>query len=58
LSSQVFELTDYSQYQPMKKKQLDINNMRDKQRKNDHMYSDILGGSSGGKKSMSNLHAG
>jgi len=29
----------------MKKKKLDINNLKDNQRKKDHMYSDILGGS-------------
>lgn len=28
-----------------KKPKLDINNMNEKQRKNDHMFSDILGGS-------------
>ena len=43
LSSQVFEQTDYSEYVPMKKTCVDINNLTDKQRKQDHMYSDILG---------------
>ena len=32
LSSQVFEQTDYSEYQPMNKPKLDINNLADKQR--------------------------
>jgi hypothetical protein len=33
----------------MKKKQLDVNNMRDNNRRKDHMYSDILGSNTGGK---------
>ena len=33
----------------MKKKTLDINNLKDNKRKKDHMYSDILGGNGGGK---------
>jgi hypothetical protein len=37
-------MTDYSEYVPMKKTSLDMNNLNDKARKGDHMYSDILGG--------------
>jgi hypothetical protein len=39
----VFEMTDYAEYAPMKKATIDFNNMNDKKRKNDHMFSDILG---------------
>jgi hypothetical protein len=38
----------------MKKKQMDVNNIRDNKRKKDHMYSDILGSNSGGKVSNNN----
>jgi hypothetical protein len=39
----VFELTDYTHHAPMKKKGYDVNNLADKNRKTDHMYSDIMG---------------
>lgn len=39
----MFEQTDYSEYQPMNKPKLDVNNLADKQRKQDHLYSDIMG---------------
>lgn len=51
----MFEQTDYSEYQPMNKPKLDINNMADNQRKQDHLYSDILGSSSAGTKSQKTL---
>ena len=40
----------------MKKKSVDINNMKDKQRKKDHMYSDILGSSGNGGKVQQTTH--
>jgi len=43
LSSQVFEQTDYTEYAPMRRSQMDFNNMATKQRADDHMFSDILG---------------
>jgi len=36
-------MTDYAEYAPMKKTNVDFNNMNEAKRKNDHMYSDILG---------------
>lgn len=39
-------MTDYSEYQPMKRTNVDFNNMNDTKKKGDHLYSDILGGSS------------
>ncbi|CDW87720.1 UNKNOWN [Stylonychia lemnae] len=56
LSSQVFDLTDYSEYQPMNKPKLDINNLADNQRKQNHLYSDILG--SEGQNTMSQRNVG
>jgi hypothetical protein len=41
--SSVFELPDYDHHVPMKKKRLDINNVNDQKRKNDHLYSDLSG---------------
>jgi hypothetical protein len=41
----VFETTDYSEYVPMKRTNVDFNNMNDTHKKQDHLYSDILGGS-------------
>ena len=34
----------------MKKKRMDVNNLKDNQRKKDHLYSDILGASGNGGK--------
>lgn len=51
----MFDQTDYSEYQPMNKPKLDINNLADKHRKQDHLYSDILGSSSNGTKSQKNI---
>ena len=51
LTSSVFgEGTDYSHFAPMSKSKHDINNLADQKRKQDHMYSDILGqGGQGGR---------
>lgn len=43
MASSVFDLPDYAEHVPMKKKVLDINNVKDKQRQNDHLYSDLFG---------------
>ena len=51
----MFEQTDYSEYQPMNRPKLDVNNLADKQRKQDHLYSDILGNSLAGSKSQKNI---
>jgi len=40
---------------PMKKKLLDVNNLNDKKRKSDHMFSDIFGKSSKGVRSMNKI---
>jgi hypothetical protein len=45
----VFDLPEYAEHVPMKKKKLDVNNLKDNHRKKDHMYSDLLGSNSGGK---------
>jgi hypothetical protein len=45
LSSSVFDLPEYSEHMPLKKKTIDINNVADKKRKKDHMFSDIIGSS-------------
>ena len=56
-ASSVFDLPEYHEHAPMKKNTLDVNNMNDKQRKHDHMYSDILGtGPSVGARSTANLN--
>lgn len=46
-NSQVFDLPEYNEHVPMKKKRLDVNNVNDKKRQQDHMYSDILGNNTG-----------
>lgn len=52
LSSSVFELPDYTHHAPIQKKQaFDINNLNAQQKKQNHMYSDVLGACS----SSSNL---
>ena len=42
LSSQVFEQTDYQGYAPLSKKKVDLDNLGDKKRQQDHLYSDVL----------------
>ena len=54
LCSQVFDQTDYSEYQPLNKPKLDVNNLADKHRQKDHLYSDILGGN-GNSSSQKNI---
>ena len=39
----MFDLPDYAEHVPMKKKVLDVNNLKDKQRQSDHLYSDLFG---------------
>jgi hypothetical protein len=39
----VFDLPEYGEYLQMTKKRVDINNLNDKKKQNDHLYSDILG---------------
>ena len=43
LSSSVFDMPEYSEHVPMKKKKLDVNNVNDSKRQKDHNYSDIFG---------------
>lgn len=52
LNSNVFDLPEYADHVPMKKKRVDMNNLTDNQRKKDHMYSDILGSSGNGGKAQ------
>jgi len=40
----VFDLPLYGEYVQMSKKRIDVNNLNDKKKQNDHLYSDILGG--------------
>ena len=39
----MFDPPDYSAHSPIKKKTLDVNNVKDKQRQQDHLYSDLFG---------------
>lgn len=42
LSSQVFEQSDYQGYAPLSKKKVDLDNLGDKKKQADHLYSDVL----------------